>query len=188
MIYPPENRDLFRVIPTHGALLSEYPLGTKPDSFRFPARNRIISGLSRGVVVVEATNKSGSLITADLALEQGREVFAVPGQADSLKSAGCHRLLRDGARLVTSVADIVDEFSVNPEAWQEAERAEPEGIEVEEQTVLAALEHYPRSIDEVIVDCGMPAEKVSELLLLLEIKGYCEVLPGQLYRSKEAAP
>jgi DNA processing protein len=184
-IYPPENRDLYNAIPTRGALVSEYPLGTRPDAFRFPARNRIISGLSRGVVVVEATGKSGSLITANLALEQGREVFAVPGQADSLKSTGCHRLLQEGAKLVTSIADIVGEFSGNPETWQTEPRVpEPEELEVDEQNILAALEHYPRSIDEVIVTSGLPPERVSELLLMLEIKGYCEVLPGRQYRIK----
>ncbi len=184
-IYPPENRDLYKAIPARGALVSEYPLGTRPDAFRFPARNRIISGLSRGVVVVEATGKSGSLITANLALEQGREVFAVPGQADSLKSTGCHRLLQDGAKLVTSIADIVGEFIGNPETWQSELRVpEPEGLEVDEQHLLAVLEHYPRSIDEVIVASGLPPEKVSELLLMLEIKGYCEVLPGRQYRTK----
>jgi len=185
LIYPPENRDLYNAIPTRGALVSEYPLGTRPDAFRFPARNRIISGLSRGVVVVEATGKSGSLITANLALEQGREVFAVPGQADSLKSTGCHRLLQDGAKLVTSIADIVGEFSGNPGTWQaEPSAPNPEELEDDEQNILAALEPYPRSIDEVIVASGLPPERVSELLLMLEIKGYCEVLPGRQYRTK----
>jgi DNA processing protein len=185
LIYPPENSDLFGMIPARGALVSEYPLGTRPDSFRFPARNRIISGLSRGVVVVEATGKSGSLITAELALEQGREVFAVPGQADSLKSSGCHRLLQEGAKLVTSIADIVGEFAGNRHLWHQDEKAEaPEVLEGDEQTVLAALEHYPRCIDEVIVSSGLSAERVSELLLMLEIKGYCEILPGHQYRTK----
>lgn len=189
LVYPPENRDLHNAIPASGALVSEYPLGTRPDSFRFPARNRIISGLSRGVVVVEATGKSGSLITANLALEQGREVFAVPGQADSLKSAGCHRLLQDGAKLVTSSADIIGEFSGHRSGWQQEEnRPEAVGLEVDEQTLLNVLEHYPMTIDEVIVGSGLPAERVGELLLLLEIKGYCEVLPGQQYRTKQATP
>ena len=185
LIYPPENRDLYQAIPERGVLVSEYPFGTRPDAFRFPARNRIISGLSRGVVVVEATGKSGSLITANLALEQGREVFAVPGQADSLKSSGCHRLLQEGAKLVTSIADIIGEFNENPGTWQtEPGTPEPEELEDDEQSILAALEHYPRSIDELIVASSLPPEKVSEVLLMLEIKGYCEVLPGQQYRTK----
>lgn len=190
LVYPPENRALFEVIPTSGALVSEYPLGTKPDGFRFPARNRIISGLSRGVVVVEASMKSGSLITADLALEQGREVFAVPGQADSLKSAGCHHLLKQGAKLVMSAADIVDEFdSIRPRqpATGDAYQSAPPPLEAlsdEERSIMAGLEIYPRNIDEVINACGLPVEQVNELLLMLEIKGYCEVLPGRQYQLK----
>ena len=191
LVYPPENRALFEVIPARGALVSEYPLGTKPDGFRFPARNRIISGLSRGVVVVEATMKSGSLITAALALEQGREVFAVPGRADSLKSAGCHHLLQQGAKLVISATDIIGEFGgtirPRPAAVGEAPESAPPSLEAlsgEERSVMAGLEIYPRNIDEVINACDLPVERVNELLLLLEIKGYCEVLPGRQYQLK----
>ncbi len=109
--YPRTHADLLREIAGQGVLLSEYPLGTRPEGFRFPARNRIISGLVQGVVVVEATEKSGSLITARLALDQGREVFAVPGRIDLPKSAGTHRLIQQGARLVQTVQDILDELS-----------------------------------------------------------------------------
>lgn len=187
LVYPPENRDLFAAIPGRGALVSEYPLGTKPDGFRFPARNRIISGLSRGVVVVEATLKSGSLITAELALEQGREVFAIPGRADSLKSAGCHRLLQQGAKLVMSVADVVGEFTALAPARPASAVAPAPGpdradLNNEERAVLAALEIYPRNTDEIISACNLSVERVNELLLLLEIKGFCEVLPGRQYQ------
>jgi DNA processing protein len=188
LIYPPENRDLFEIIPTSGALVSEYPLGTRPDGFRFPARNRIISGLSRGVVVVEASMKSGSLITAELALEQGREVFAVPGRADSLKSAGCHHLLQQGAKLVISAADIVGEFgamqSAPIAAVPQLATSQAAELSAEEQTIMSGLEIYPKTIDEVINACGLPVEQVNELLLMLEIKGYCEVLPGRQYQLK----
>ncbi|HSH12758.1 MAG TPA: DNA-processing protein DprA, partial [Desulfurivibrionaceae bacterium] len=188
LVYPPENRALFDTIPTQGALVSEYPLGTRPDGFRFPARNRIISGLSRGVVVVEATLKSGSLITAELALEQGREVFAVPGRADSLKSAGCHHLLQQGAKLVISAADILIEFGGNrPPATDVASQSVPlpvAPLSDEERAIMAGLEIYPRNIDEVLNACGLPVERVNELLLMLEIKGYCEVLPGRQYQLK----
>lgn len=190
LVYPPENRALFEIIPTQGALVSEYPLGTKPDGFRFPARNRIISGLSRGVVVVEASLKSGSLITADLALEQGREVFAVPGRADSLKSAGCHHLLQQGAKLVMSAADILGEFSTvrpRPPTTNDAGQSGPASVAElsdAERSIMAGLEIYPRNIDEVINACGLPVEQVNELLLMLEIKGYCEVLPGRQYQLK----
>ncbi|MDH3392718.1 MAG: DNA-processing protein DprA, partial [Desulfobulbaceae bacterium] len=110
IVYPARNRKLFDKISETGAIVSEYPPGTPPDGFRFPARNRIISGLSLGVLVVEAAKRSGSLITAHLALEQGREVFAMPGRVDSGKSEGSHRLLQEGAKLVHSVTDILEEL------------------------------------------------------------------------------
>jgi DNA processing protein len=113
VIYPSENRRLFERILEHGAVVSEYPLGTKPDAFNFPARNRIISGLSLGSVVVEAGSSSGASITADYALEQNREVFAFPGRATDPRSAGCNRLIRDGrAKLVTCTQDILDELDL----------------------------------------------------------------------------
>ena len=187
LVYPPENRALFEAIPEQGALISEYPLGTRPDGFRFPARNRIISGLARGVVVVEATLKSGSLITAEFALEQGREVFAVPGRADSIKSAGCHHLLQQGAKLVVSATDIIGEFNPEHPAGKTGGKPAPPGVAElsdQERSILAGLEIYPKSIDEVINTCGLPVEQVNELLLLLEMKGYCEVLPGRQYQLK----
>ena len=109
--YPPEHEALYRRISENGAVLSELPIGTRPMAFNFPARNRLISGPSLGVVVVEATEKSGSLITAALAVEQGREVFAVPGEAGASRSRGAHQLIRQGAKLVESVDDIVEEIA-----------------------------------------------------------------------------
>jgi DNA processing protein len=111
IIYPPENHELFYAMVDHGALLSEFPLGTRPEGKNFPRRNRLISGLCLGVVVVEATRKSGSLITAGFALEQGREVFAVPGNVGAATSEGVHRLLREGARLVETAEDILVELA-----------------------------------------------------------------------------
>lgn len=193
VVYPFHNRELFQAIPAHGALVSEYPLGTKPDGFRFPARNRIISGLSLGIVVVEAARRSGSLITAQLALEQGREVFAVPGRIDSRKSEGSHRLLQDGAKLVQCVDDILEEFALDfaaskpvntrTTAGTKQERADLSG---EEQKVYSFLDAYPKSIDEIITATGLAANKVNELLLLLELKGLIDALPGRLYSRKTA--
>jgi len=117
VIYPSRNRKLAENIVNHGALISEHPLGTRPDARNFPARNRIISGLSRGVIVVEAPLKSGALITASFAADQGREVYAVPGSARSPSSSGCHRLIREGATLVTSARQVLEEMLVEVVAY-----------------------------------------------------------------------
>jgi DNA processing protein len=193
VIYPEQNRKLFELIPENGAIVSEYPLGTGPDGFRFPARNRIISGLGLGVVVVEATQRSGSLITAELALDQGRDVFAVPGRADSVKSTGTHRLLQAGAKLVLDVNDITSELLLGEKAAgkppapdsnkiAEAVRAE---LSVEEKKIIGLLEVYPKTVDDVIVGSNLSVERVNELLLTLELKGLCEVLPGRQYQIKQ---
>lgn len=186
-IYPRENLQFFRKIPDSGALVSEYPLGTRPESFRFPARNRIISGLSLGVVVVEATRRSGSLITARHALEQGREVFAVPGQVDSIKSAGAHGLLQEGAKLVQSVADILEELPLaaiqtGNEPGGRKETAPDHALGSEEATLFGLLEVYPRHVDDLVHLSGLSAQRVSEFLLLLELKGLVESQPGNLFR------
>lgn len=188
-IYPPSNRQLFQEISEHGALVSEYPLGTRPDSFRFPNRNRIISGLSLGVVVVEATKNSGSLITAEHALEQNREVFAIPGQIDSVKSAGSHRLLQQGAKLVLSVADIIEELpgSARPVGGQEpagpvGASRRPEQLTPDEMKLLGVLEVYPQHIDDIADSTALPPQRVNELLLMLELKGAVESLPGNCYK------
>ena len=190
IVYPPGNRRLYKDIAATGAVVSEYPLGTLPDNFRFPARNRIISGLSLGVVVVEAANRSGSLITAKHALGQGREVFAVPGRIDSAKSAGTHSLLQQGAKLVQNVSDIVEEFQYAG-AWEnqvdpvrkETKQQTAGQLNREETALLACLEVYPRTIDELVRDCGFSPQKTSELLLLLELKGIIESLPGKTYQK-----
>ncbi len=191
VIYPPSNHKLYREIASTGAVISEYPLGTMPDNFRFPARNRIISGLSLGVVVVEAANRSGSLITASHALEQGREVFAVPGRIDSVKSAGTHTLLQQGAKLVHSVNDIVEELSyAGLQRYEEGTvhddtELDPfEQLNKEEAVLFKCLEVYPRTIDEIVRQSGLTPQKVNELLLLLELKGLVVSLPGKSYQRR----
>ena len=189
IVYPPRNRQLFEEIADTGALVSEYPPGTPPDGFRFPARNRIISGLSLGVLVVEAAKRSGSLITAQLALEQGREVFAVPGRIDSGKSEGTHRLLQEGAKLVHDVADIMEELpglatSAPVEKNQRPAVAVIPDLDQESQALLAVLDVYPKNIDDLIVATGLPARMVSEKLVLLELADLIEVLPGKQYQRK----
>ncbi|MBU0728241.1 MAG: DNA-processing protein DprA [Proteobacteria bacterium] len=188
IVYPPQNNKLYLAIPESGALVSEYPFGTSPDGFRFPARNRIISGMSIGVVVVEAAKKSGSLITAQLALEQGREVFAVPGRVDSAKSEGTHFLLKEGAKLVHSVEDIIEEIRINYlDSTEKMSKITPKPLvdktmSIEEKELLAFLDVYPKTIDEIIRETNLRAHKVSELLLLLELKNVVRVLPGKQYQ------
>ena len=190
VIYPPSNHLLYKQIIESGAVVSEYPLGTEPDSFRFPARNRIISGLSLGVVVVEATKRSGSLITANHALEQGREIFAVPGRIDSVKSTGSHALLQEGAKLVLTINDITEELAPamqTPPGGDLSRTAEVpssvEGLSPEEDKIYGVLDVYPSSIDEIVRQSGFTPQKVNELLLLLELKGVIESLPGKSYQK-----
>lgn len=187
VIYPPQNKKLFAMIAASGMLLSEYPLGTQPDSFRFPARNRIISGISRGVVVIEAAGRSGSLITAEFALEQGREVFAMPGRVDSGKSEGCHRLIQEGAKLVQRADDILSELGQLPgltgatstPALAAGPTKPPTATEA---AILAVLDQYPRDIEEIIAACGLPAHAITAALLGLELSGTVEASPGPQYR------
>lgn len=186
VVYPRQNQPLYRQISTSGLLLSEYPLGTQPEGFRFPARNRIIAGMSLGVVVVEATRKSGSLITAQLALDFGREVFAVPGQIDSFKSEGTHWLLRQGAQLVASGGDIVAGLGIA--GFCPGGKAVGDGrdglsaLDPDAAALLRHLEPYPISRDEVAGLTGLGPARLSELLLFLELEGHIEMLAGDLVR------
>lgn len=190
VVYPKSHASLLAEIAAHGLLLSEYSLGTQPESFRFPARNRLISGLAKAVVVVEATEKSGSLITARLALDQGREVLAVPGRVDSPKSAGAHWLIRQGAHLVRDVDDILDAL-----AWRQGElsaatrigaEARLAGLSAAEHRIWEALEAYPHDIDNLVQRTGVSVVELHGLLLQLELKGLVRQLPGQLYERAEA--
>ena len=188
VVYPPQHAGLFEEVSRGGLLVTEYPLSTRPEGFRFPERNRIISGLSLGVVVVEASLKSGSLITAGLALEQGREVFAVPGRIDSVKSQGAHRLLQQGAKLVHSVDDILEEFSL---AGMFAEMPRPETPVSPSELMTAAEEHlwncldvYPQTVDQLVRQSGCKPAQVLALLLDLELKGLARQLPGQEYERQ----
>jgi len=186
VIYPPENRRLYESITGHGAVISEFPMGTKPNAYNFPARNRIISGLSLGVLVVEASLHSGSLITAQLALEQGRDVFAVPGNVHSYKSKGTHKLLKDGARLVENAQDILDEIRVEVSAAAPGEKLPDEtpGLSSELQAVVQLLQENPLHIDEIIVQTGYSSSQLSALLLDLELNGLIQQLPGKRFTIK----
>jgi len=193
VLYPPEHRDLYRRIEESGAVLSEHPLGTAPLPHHFPARNRIISGLSLGVLVVEATERSGSLITARWALEQGREVFAVPGPAGASRSRGPHRLIREGAKLVEDVADIIEEIApqlahASPPVSADAEGASGGKLPIEGAagTILRDLEAGPLPMDDVIRRTGLSAPQVCEVLLEMELQGLLKQLPGKRYALNSA--
>ena len=184
VVYPRQNAKLHAAIGREGLLVSEYFLGTRPDSFRFPARNRIIAGLSRGVVVVEAAKKSGSLITAEMGLDEGREIFAVPGQIDSFKSGGTHWLLQQGARLVSSAADILDELNVSPTTGEGMDGCEDAGLTIDPdaRALFAQIDVYPVPRNELIAVSGLDAAKAAELLLILELEGMVEILAGDRVR------
>ena len=187
--YPADHRQLRQAIERQGAVLSELPLGAAPHSYHFPRRNRLISGLALGVVVTEAAIESGSLITARLAGEQGREVFAVPGFVKAENSRGPNSLIKDGARLVESAQDILDEllpqldatFRARLEAGSRA--AGPRSLQLctEETLVYDALSVLPQSVDDVIQRSGLPASQVSAILLSLELKNCIRQLPGNEY-------
>lgn len=170
VIYPPEHRGLAERIIANGALLSEYPPGRQPDAQNFPARNRLISGLSLGVVVVEAPERSGALITADFAADQGRDVFAVPGSVLADSSAGNNRLLRDGARLVRTAADVLEDLGLDagPDA-DAVQQALP--LDESERRLLAVLTREPQHIDEVAALADVPINEASAYLTILELNG-----------------
>lgn len=182
VVYPPENRRLAEKIAAAGAVVSEYPPGTKPEPWHFPVRNRIISGMAKATVVVEAGERSGALITADLALEQGRDVLAVPGNASSPVSKGPNRLIKQGARLVEDVADILEEIGVGAlfKAETGKTRSLPQLTE-EEEAVYRLLSHEPAHLDEIIGRSGLAAQEVLAGLMFLEIKGLARQLPGKFY-------
>jgi DNA processing protein len=180
-VYPPANRDLAHQIASEGALVSEFPLGTPPLPENFPRRNRVISGLAKGVLVVEATLRSGSLITARLAAEQGREVFAIPGSIHSPFSKGCHRLIRDGAKLVETAADILEELDFPSPPPMSQKLAVPK-LSREGDRLLNAIGHDPASFDLLVERTSMTADVLTVALLELELHGHIAVLPGSIYQ------
>ena len=170
--YPPENRRLIEQIAQTGCVMSEYPPGTPPTAGRFPARNRIVAGMSLAVLVVEAAEKSGALITADLALEENRDVYAIPGSVFSEASKGTHRLIQQGARLIASVEDILQELGLN---GSEARQSAPVKLTAAERLVLAALSSdAAKPLEALIQELDLPAADLQVLLLQLELSGQVE--------------
>ena len=209
VVYPPENESLAQAISAHGALVSEFPFGTPPNAPNFPSRNRIISGLALGVVVVEAGEKSGSLITARIAAEQGRSVFAVPGAIEAAGSRGTNRLIKQGAKLIENVEDILEEIlpqAAMPPAVapllsrhpsSDKAPADPKsstplcpqriaGLGDPEQKLLLLIPHDPVGIDQLITTSGLTAQEVLNSLLVLELAGFIRQLPGKIFIRKES--
>lgn len=177
LVYPARNHKLAHRIAESGCIISEYPLGHPVLASNFPRRNRLISGLSAGVLVVEAAAQSGSLITARMAAEQGRDVFAIPGSIHAPMSKGCHQLIRDGAKLVDSAADVLDELlpgCVRADA--------PDAAAAGDSQLLAALGYDPVCADALALSCGLDAGTLSAHLLTLELAGHLERLPGGMFQ------
>jgi DNA processing protein len=187
-IYPAENKTLYQRISEQGAVVSEFSLYTKPEGHNFPIRNRIISGMSMGTVVVEATKKSGSLITARLAAEQNREVFAVPGSIQSFKSTGTHTLIKQGAKLVENAQDIVEELTQMIQYKEDPEKDNCDAdadklalLTVDELQVYDALGPYPIHIDDLARKVAMGPGRLSSVLLKLELIGRVRQSPGKFF-------
>jgi DNA processing protein len=190
-IYPPENRSLFHQIAERGAIISEFSLLADPEPHNFPKRNRLISGITHGTVVVEAGKKSGSLITARLAAEQNREVFAVPGNINSYKSIGTHALIKQGAKLVEKIDDIIDEFSyhaviqTNEVKRPSLDLNDKNKLSQEEVTLLSHIDTYPIHMDELIRILNIDPGRLASLLLQLEVKGYVAQSSGNYFSRLE---
>jgi DNA processing protein len=179
-VYPAEHRQLAAQIAENGALLSDYPLGTRPEGRNFPPRNRIISGLSLGVLVTNAGKSSGALITAEFAAEQGRDVFAVPGSILTQGSIGTNRLIQDGAKLVVRVEDILEELNLTMVAEQtRARQALPE--DETEAALLNQLSAEPTHVDELQQQVDLPISQVTSTLALMELKGMVRQVGGMQY-------
>ncbi len=191
-IYPAANLNLFHRIAERGAVISEFPLDTEPEAHNFPRRNRIISGMALGTVVVEATKNSGSLITARLAAEQNREVFAVPGSIESFKSKGTHALIKQGAKLVENVADIFEELSpvipapIRRDPARQGRKQEPRPLLApDESAVFERLGPYPVHIDDIARKIDLEPGKISSVLLQLELKGLITQSPGKYFSIRK---
>lgn len=186
-LYPPRNAALADEIVEHGAVISEFPMGRKPDRTTFPMRNRIVSGLSRGVLIVEAGRRSGALITANQALDQGRTVFAIPGRIDTEYAQGTNDLIKAGAKLVSNVDDILSEYEfLVPGGLPQQDAAPTPALSDEEANIASLLEQGESGVDVLIRESGLPAARVNSLLLRMEMKKVVRVLPGRIVELSTA--
>ena len=182
VIYPPEHRKLAEAIIENGALISDYPMGTQPEGINFPPRNRIISGLSLATIVIEAGERSGALITAEFAVEQGRDVFAVPGNVLSPMSRGTNRLIQKGAFAMVSPQDVLDVLDLDQvEEYQTARQVLP--ADTTEARILQVMDFDPIHVDEICIEVGLPVEKVSAALTMMELKGIVQHVGGMRYAA-----
>jgi DNA processing protein len=187
LVFPPENIELFERIAANGAIITQFPFNRPADKQTFPIRNRIVAGMTLGTLVVEANLTSGALITANFAIEYGRQVFAVPGRIDSPRSKGCHDLIKKGAKLCESAEDILSEFEYLFPATNRPPTASETGVlpalelSTNEQQVYDCLDHEELNMDEVIRKTGLPSSAVSVALLSLEMKRLAKQLPGKLF-------
>ncbi len=187
LVFPPENVELFQRIAAQGAVITQFPFNRNADKTTFPIRNRIVAGMTLGTVVVEANLTSGALITAGMAIENGRQVFAVPGRIDSPRSKGCHELIKKGAKLCEGAEDILSEFEYlfpgtnRPDAMHDAASLPALSLSANEQTIYDLLDHEEKTIDELIRHSSLAPSAVSVALLGLEMKRLIRQLPGKLF-------
>jgi DNA processing protein len=201
VVYPSENKKLMEETSQNGAALSEFAPTVHPEAWHFPARNRIISGLSAGTIVVEAAERSGALITSDFAMEQGRDVFAVPGNVHKLQSRGCHGLIKQGATLIENADDVLNALNNRALPFVEERKAATPGstpaaratsqpqvrddLTAEQNRIWLALEVEPRHIDAIALDAGLSAAQVNAALVMFELKGIVKRLPGNTFTRIE---
>lgn len=179
--YPRENIGLYMDIQKNGGIISEFPPGTEPLSWNFPRRNRIISGLSDWILVMEAKEKSGSLITADMGLEQGKDVYALPGPVTSVLSQGCHRLIRQGAGILLTPEELIEEWNIKVVRYGQKSDKNEKMLESPEVMVYSCLDLFPKGIEQLLNETNLSGQELMERLITLELKGYAKEVSRNYY-------
>ena len=179
--YPRENIGLYMDIQKNGGIISEFPPGTEPLSWNFPRRNRIISGLSDWILVMEAKEKSGSLITADMGLEQGKDIYALPGPVTSVLSQGCHRLIRQGAGILLTPEELIEEWNIKVVRYGQKSDKNEKMLESPEVMVYSCLDLFPKGIEQLLNETNLSSQELMERLITLELKGYAKEVSRNYY-------